>query len=166
MPFTPLHWGITFLGLVFKRTFYLPALLISSVIMDLEPFYFLFIAKGSPVLHGFFHTYFGATLVALAVSLILVKFRKRMDGLMAFFKVPQKGLTGRQIYFSSLFAAYSHIFLDSFLYKDIRPFWPLEQNLFLGAIRSVEIYLIAGIGVAISLVLYAKILIGKKENEN
>ncbi len=162
MPLTPFHWGIAFIGLVFRKSVYLPALLISSVIMDLEPFYFLFIAKGSPNLHGFFHTYLGATLVALVVAFLLVKFRKQIDRLMTFLKLTQTGMPGRQIYLSSLFAAYSHIFLDSFLYRDAQPFWPATQNPFLGAVGAGEIYTIASVGMAFSLGLYLKQLVGKK----
>ena len=123
MPLTPFHWGIAFIGLIFRKSIYLPSLLISSIIMDLEPFYYLFISNGSPSLHGFFHTYFGSTLVALIVAFLLVKLRKQIDGLMAKLKVPQFEVSNNQIYLSSLFAAYSHIFLDSFLFNIMGRLW-------------------------------------------
>ncbi|MFH1750595.1 MAG: metal-dependent hydrolase [Candidatus Micrarchaeota archaeon] len=163
MPLTPFHWGIAFLGLIFRKSAYIPALLISSVLIDLEPFYYLFIAKGSPILHGFFHTYLGATLVAMVVAFLLVKIRKQTDGLMANLKVPQSDVPNRRIYLSTLFAAYSHIFLDSFLYKDMQPYWPLTiANPFLGIVNGDVVYLAAGLGLMATTVAYGVILLKRK----
>lgn len=84
MPLTPFHWGTLVFGFAFFGWFYIPALAVSSVVMDIEPFYFLFVspsADGS--LHGFFHTILGASLLAALVAFVLVKSRSRVDRVLA-----------------------------------------------------------------------------------
>ena len=71
MPFTAFHLGPALLiGIILFPFFDLAALLISSIIIDIEPFYVLFFAQGLP-LHGFFHTFLGGTIVGVIVAIIL-----------------------------------------------------------------------------------------------
>ncbi len=156
MPLTPFHWSVLVFGLLFFDSLYLPALAVSSVVMDLEPAYYIFLAPNADgALHGLWHTYVGVTIIGLAVAFLLTKSRKRVDGVMAFFKVGQPHLSSKSIYFSSLLAAYSHIFLDSFLYQDLQPFWPLSAaNPFLGMVNSGVVYGITGLGLLLMTGLY------------
>ena len=72
-------------------------------------------------------------------------------------KISEKG-----IYLSSLFAAYSHVFLDSFMHADLKPFWPItEYNPFLGLIPILDIYLLTGSGLLLVVVLFIKKIAGK-----
>ena len=154
MPLTPFHWSVVLVGLVFFDVFYIPALAISSVIMDVEPAYYLFISPSiDGTLHGFFHTYFGASLIALAVGFVLVRFRSKMDLIMRFFRIEQN-ISSVKIYLSSFLAAYSHIFLDSFMHADMKPFWPFVGNPFLGLVDVSMIYLISGLAFIPIIVLY------------
>lgn len=155
MPLTPFHWSIVLFGLLFLSHFYIPALAISSVIMDFEPFYYIFISPNPEgTLHGFFHTYLGATIIAVLVGFILVKTRKHIDNIMEMLKTGQKNIPDKLIYFSSLFAAWSHIFLDSLMHTDMRPFWPIATNPLLGLIEPEKIYLITGLGFILAGLLY------------
>ncbi len=155
MPFTPFHWSIVAIGVLLPATFYLPAILISSVIMDIEPFYFLFISPSEDgILHGFFHTYIGAMLLSILTGCIIVKNRRFFDKLSSYLKIEQKKIGNGKIYFSSLFAGASHIFLDSFLYSDMRPFFPFfDGNPFLYLVSSYAIYSITGISLLLSLII-------------
>ncbi|MBI5051265.1 DUF4184 family protein [Candidatus Micrarchaeota archaeon] len=154
MPLTPFHWSILIFGFLAFSYFYIPALAISSVVMDLEPFYYMFISP-SGNLHGFFHTYMGATIIALVVGFILIKFRKRIDVVAENLKIRQKNISEKWVYFSSFFGAYSHIFIDSFMHSDLKPFWPVTNyNPLLGLVGTFEIYLITGIGLCALAVLY------------
>ena len=91
MPLTPFHWSALLFGFLLFNTLYLPALAISSVLMDLEPYYYMFISPNPDgMLHGFFHTYLGATIIALVVAFVLVKFRKEISNIMAIFRLEQK----------------------------------------------------------------------------
>ncbi len=124
MPFTPFHIGpALILGLVLPLE--LPVLLISSVILDIEPFYSMFI---SPLgyLHGFFHSYLGASIVGVALAGLAMRIRR-----LSF----ERSLT------ASLTGVYSHVFLDSFLYSDIMPFYPFKVNPFFRAVNPTYVYL-------------------------
>ncbi len=136
MPLTPFHWSVIIFGFIAFEVFYLPALAISSVAMDLEPFYYMFISPNAEgTLHGFWHTYLGVTLLALVVAFVLIMFRKRFDAVAQIFKVEQPKISNGKVVFSSLFAAWSHVFLDSFMHWDLQPFWPISTaNPFLGLI--------------------------------
>jgi len=155
MPLTPFHWSILVLGLVFFGSLYLPALAVSSVLMDLEPFYYMFIAPNPDgVLHGFFHTYIGASLVALMVGFFLIRFRKPADWLMGELNLKQSEISDSKIWFSSFLGAFSHIFLDSLMHFDLKPFWPVSsQNPFLELVSISDIYAATGIGLVFVLVL-------------
>lgn len=139
MPFTPFHFGPSLLiGLIFFPLMYLPAILFGSVIVDLEPLSFLLL--GLPVLHLFFHTFFGATISALILAFFVYLLRGFLGQIMTAFQLPQIA-SPRNITFATLMGAYSHILLDAFLYPEMQPFWPLLGNPFLGLVASSTVYL-------------------------
>ncbi len=166
MPLTPFHWSVVLFGFILFDVLYLPALIISSVLMDLEPFYYMFIAPRSDgVLHGFFHTYIGVTLIAIVVALLLIKYRKHVDSFMNVFKVkqPQNKISNKLILVSSLLAAWSHVLLDSFMHADLQPFWPVTTaNPFLHLVNVSNIYLFTGIGLLATFALLVVRLIKTK----
>jgi len=128
MPLTPYHLGILVFGIIFLNYLYIPALAISGTLMDIEPFYHIFIATSSTTqIHGFFHTFFGASIIAFFVGFLLIKLRKKIDILMTKFKLNQSKVKNSMIYLTSFIAAFSHIILDSIMHKDIRPFWPVSN---------------------------------------
>ena len=139
-------------------------MVVSSVIMDVEPFYYLFIspnADGS--LHGFFHTYAGVAILAILVGLILVLWRKRIDGVMNSLNLNQAGLSSEKIFFSSLFAAFSHVFLDSFMHWDLKPFWPFSNaNPFLGSVDVVSLHAVLFLALLVSVILVFKAFLSKR----
>ena len=155
MPLTPLHWSVLLLGLLAFETVYLPALLVSSVLMDVEPAYYLFIAPNADgQLHGFFHTVLGATLMALAVAGLLARMRKPIDRIAGSLGLGQPKIGTAGIFASSVVAAWSHIILDATMHADMKPFWPvLDANPLLGAVPIGTTYLITGIGVIAVMVL-------------
>ncbi len=147
MPFTPFHWAVAVLGFIFFDFFYLPALLISSVLMDVEPFYYLFIdlTTATPI-HGVFHTYLAVTIMALVIAFLLIKYQKQVDKFTAILKIQQPNFSREKIIISSLAAAWSHIFLDSFLYSEMKPFWPLtDVNPFLWLVSTSIVYSLTGV---------------------
>lgn len=154
MPLTPFHTAVAILGFIWFEKFYLPALVISSVLMDLEPFYYMFIATNPPYLHGFWHTYLGATIIALVVAFLLIKFRKQVDSITKIFKAEQKQISTKWIYASSIIAAWSHILLDSTMHGDMKPLWPItDANPFLNLIHFTDLYLTLG------LILFAVVIL-------
>jgi len=138
VPFTPFHLGPALLiGMIFFPYVDLVAIFISSVIVDVEPAYFLY-STGRPV-HGFLHSYMGGTLVAFLLSCALYPFRRTYCEILRIFGMKQE-TSFRKILLSSLVGVYSHIFLDSFMYPEMEPFYPMHGNPLLGVIKWTLIY--------------------------
>ncbi|MFX0026832.1 MAG: hypothetical protein ACFE8M_10485 [Candidatus Hermodarchaeota archaeon] len=129
MPITPYHFGPGLLiGLLFLSFIDFPTFLIASVMLDIEPLLVLVFNLDYP-LHGFFHSFLGGTIIALILTVIMVKIRKIFTPIMSFFKIEQN-ISFKKILLASLFGIYIHILLDSPIYTDIQPFFPLDFNPF------------------------------------
>jgi len=154
MPFTPFHWGPALLiGLLLFSVFDIPSLLIASVLPDVEPLYVLMFRPSLP-LHGFFHSYLGASILGVLVTVTLYPLRGLSNRVMAAFGLPRKPPSFRKILLTSLFGVYSHVFLDSFLYGEMMPFYPLGANPFFGVVSSPGTYGFCGVSFFLGLVLY------------
>ncbi|NHJ12817.1 MAG: hypothetical protein EAX95_04035 [Candidatus Thorarchaeota archaeon] len=71
MPFTPYHLGPAFLiGVIFFPALDVAALLLSSVTIDIEPLAMLMFGIPGP-LHGYLHTFLGATVMAILASCVV-----------------------------------------------------------------------------------------------
>lgn len=159
MPFTPYHFGpALLLGMLLIPFVDLSAILIASVILDLEPLAVLMFNLPFP-LHGVFHTYLAASIVAILLALTLWPFRGVLNTVVSAFGVHQKS-TFRSLLLASFIGTYSHIFLDSFLYAEMNPFYPLLRNPFVGLIQGQVIYNLCvlsglfGIGLYVGYLLY------------
>ena len=127
LPFTPYHLGPGLLfGLLFFSYLDLPTFLVASVIVDIEPLVVLSLNLSYP-LHGCLHTFLGGAIVAFLLALAMSTIRGTLTPLMSFFKLEQT-TSFKGILLASLFGIYLHILLDSPLYSDIRPFYPIESN--------------------------------------
>ena len=137
MPLTPFHLGpALLLGLLFLRYVDLPTFLVANVILDLEPL-FIILFNLDLTHHQFFHTFLGGTLVALLLTWIMHKIRGTLSPWLTLFKL-QQNPTFWSILLASIAGIYTHIFLDSIVHKDIRPFYPSDMNPFLdGSMSSV-----------------------------
>ncbi len=113
-------------------------IIIASVILDVEPLVVLLLGLPMPI-HGFFHTYLGATIVAGILSICLWPFRSYLNMVVSYFGIHQKSNL-RTIVLASIAGTYSHVFLDSFLYAEMNPFYPLLGNLFFSFAFSQFIY--------------------------
>ena len=129
MPFTPFHLGPgLLLGLLLLSFIDFPTFLVANVIVDVEPFLVLTFDLDYP-LHGFFHSFLGGTLVALLLAVIMNGIRGFFSPLLSFFRLEQRS-SSRNILLASVTGVYLHIYLDSRMYLDIRPLYPLEVNPF------------------------------------
>ena len=117
--------------------------------MDLEPLVHLL--RGEGIIHGFSHTFLGATLVgALSVvvgrpfCLLLLKAWKSNpnDGFMNWLRGP--GSISWWVTIASAFiGSYSHLLFDSLVSIDVFPFAPFSQwNPLLGSISMGALYLV------------------------
>lgn len=145
MPFTPFHFGPAFfIGILFASHVNMAAILFTSVAIDIEPIYCL--ASDSCPLHGFLHTYVGTTLLSAVAVPIIYFGRKPLQKLSEHLGLKQD-YSVLSIIIGTLPGGWSHIFLDSFLYPELEPFWPVtDNNPFVGLLSSDNVYLITVLG--------------------
>ena len=140
MPFTPFHLGpAVLIGFILLGYLDLPTFIVASVLVDLEPLAVLVFGLPGP-LHGFFHSFLGASVVAVLLAVVVSRVRGFLEPVYVFLRLdgdrrPQRFLV------AALLGTWSHVLLDAPLYGEMRPFYPLGGNPFLG----VDLYL--GLGV-------------------
>ncbi len=131
MPFTPFHLGpAMLLGFRYERKLDLMSLALASVVLDIEPFLNIIIGiiMGKEVVHhGFFHSFVGATIVGIIMVVLLYFLNPTVNKLRSLFRVEQKSSL-KTITSAVFLGIYLHVFLDSFLYPEIKPFYPLSFN--------------------------------------
>ena len=135
MPFTPFHMGP---GLLLKAllqgSFSLMVFGWTQIILDIQPLIVLLMDEGH--LHGFTHTYLGATLIAIA-SAISGKYAAEF-GLRWLEETRFIPIRWWVAILSAFIGSYSHVLLDSIMHSDVEPFAPYSlANPWLGII-SVE----------------------------
>lgn len=145
MPFTPLHMGPALVvKAVARRHFSLMVFGFSQVAMDVEPL--VRIIRGDALLHGFTHTYAGATLIGIASVLLgrpicqyLLGFWKPDPGapFMSWLRGPAV-ISWPAAIASAFIGTYSHVFLDSVMHSDMQPLAPLSSANVLLHVVSVE----------------------------
>jgi membrane-bound metal-dependent hydrolase YbcI (DUF457 family) len=105
----------------------------ANVLIDVEPLYYI-LTRQYP-LHRFFHTYIGASIVAISTVALFAVSRRGARAL----RLPNSfgwQELGIGAVATGVFAgALSHVLLDSVMHPDIRPFAPFsDSNPLLGAI--------------------------------
>lgn len=155
MPFTPFHLGpSSWVGLLLFKIFDFPTLLVASIIVDIEPFCVLFFNLSYP-LHGLFHSFLGSSILAILTAGVMYLLRHHIKKIMTVFKLGQDS-SFKKILWASFFGVYSHILLDSFLYTDMKPLYPLQSNPFYGLFSSQQIYLFCSLSFLIGIWMYWK----------
>lgn len=141
MPFTPYHMGIGILSkAILQGSFSLMVFGWAQIIMDLQPLVVMLTGHGK--LHGFSHTYLGASLLAI-FSALTGKYLSEI-GLLLF------GISKRDkliriswwvTFLSAFIGTFSHVFLDSLMHSDVFPFYPVSNsNPLLGIISVATLH--------------------------
>jgi len=167
VPFTLFHLGPALvIGIILIYYIDFPTLLVTSVILDIEPFLVLLLDLNYP-LHGFFHSFLGGTIIILLLSFFMFKIRPILNPITDFFKIEQKS-SFLNILTASIIGIYSHILLDAPLYSDMQPFFPLNFNPFLNAsgVPEITIYLFCAYCFIAAIMLYFIRLAIKFKNKN
>ncbi len=134
MPFTPFHMGPgIILKAILQGSFSLMVFGWAQIIMDIQPLVVLITGDGH--LHGFSHTYIGATLLAV-FSGLSGKYLAEL-GLKAL-QITHQKITWWVAYLSAFIGTYSHVVLDSIMHGDVQPFYPFSQVNDLLLIITVE----------------------------
>jgi len=142
MPFTPFHVGPgIFIKALLQGSFSLMVFGWSQIVMDLQPLFVLITGEGH--LHGFSHTYVGATLLAIFSALsgkYLSEIGLRIIGISN--KNNPINIAWWVAYTSAFIGTYSHVILDSIMHSDVEPFYPLSQvNNLLGLLTVGQLHL-------------------------
>jgi len=135
MPITPFHMGPgIFIKAILQGSFSLMVFGWAQIIMDIQPLIVLISGEGH--LHGFSHTYLGATLIAIFSALTgkyLSELGLRIIGITTPEHIIKIGW--RTVFLSAFIGSYSHVLLDSIMHADVEPFYPVTlSNAFLGTL--------------------------------
>jgi hypothetical protein len=149
MPITPAHLGVGVAAkAVAREHFSIVVFGLTQVALDSEVLWYLM--RWDPPFHRFWHTYLGATIVAVVLAFVGKPASQWIKGLWnrAAARCRDADLTVRiqttwvASFTGAMFGAYSHILLDSLFHSDIEPIQPWSAaNRFRGVINphSVEI---------------------------
>jgi membrane-bound metal-dependent hydrolase YbcI (DUF457 family) len=126
MPFTPYHFGPgAALHSLAPRRISFFAFCAANVLTDLEPLYHLLRHEGR--VHGFFHTYAGATVTAAITVIAFAAMRRLGARLPALgpFREPEISLAA--VAAGAVAGTWSHVLLDSIFHADLEPFAPFSD---------------------------------------
>ena len=165
MPFTPLHMGPGILiKALLQGSFSLMVFGWAQVVMDLQPLFVLLTGEGH--LHGFSHTYAGATLLAI-FSALSGKYLSELG-------LKLMGITNKHnpiqitwwVAFSSAFiGTYTHVVLDSIMHSDVEPFFPLSQaNNMLGFISVGQLHQFCLYSALVGVAIYYSVQFATKKH--
>ena len=167
MPFTPFHFGPGFfIKSIASKWFSFRVFILTNIITDLEPLYY--ILHNQWPAHRFFHTYLGATFIAMICAVIANPIFYSMalvwNILFKNFKVEKVNIPKVTLIISALIGTYSHVFLDSFMHRDMIPWYPVsEYNSLLERLGFIEIHFlcvllgIAGLGIYLLVIVYKRV---------
>jgi len=164
MPFTPFHMGP---GILIKALlqggFSLMVFGWAQIIMDIQPLFVLITGEGH--LHGFTHTYAGATLLAIFSALSGKYLSESGLKLIGITKKHNPIKIAWWVAFSSAFiGTYTHVALDSIMHSDVEPFYPLSQaNNLLGYMSVAQLYQFCLYSALIGTVVYYSVQFATKK---
>ena len=152
MPFTPFHMGPgMLLKALLQGSFSLMVFGWAQILMDIQPLVVMLTGEGH--LHGFSHTYVGATLIGLAAALT-GKYAAEW-GLRIIREERFLPLRWPVTVVSALIGAYSHVVIDSIMHADMEPFAPWSSANDLLSLLPIDVlhWVCIGSGV-VGLIIY------------
>ena len=108
----------------------------AQIVMDIQPLVVILTGEGH--LHGFTHTYAGATLLAV-FSAVTGKYLSEF-GLRLMFRDTRAMIPIRWwvVFLSAFIGTYSHVVLDSLMHLDIEPHYPFSPANHLQGLISIS----------------------------
>lgn len=155
MPFTPFHMGPAIaMGLLMRGFVHVPTLVLASVVLDLEPLAVLVFGLNYP-LHGFMHTLIFAVPIGAIFGWAMLRVEKRVKPIYRRLLLESNSeVTATGFIGAGALGTFSHVVLDSPLYADIMPFFPLTVNPAYNPELSPLIYSICVWAGALGLILW------------
>ena len=141
MPFTPFHLGPALgFGVPLRRYMHTPTFILANVILDVEPFLVFFYGLRYP-LHGYLHTFFLAFFVGLALGYAMFLLERILHPLHKMLLLELDNPPSLKSFLAAgTLGTILHVLLDSPLYSEIRPFYPLAINPLYSPALSLQIY--------------------------
>ena len=153
MPFTPFHFGPhACVSLPFYRYLDIPIFIGANVIVDLEPLFVMTFNPDYPI-HGYCHTLLIGGLIGVLLATIAYPFRHLIGKVMGLLRLPYVP-TYMKMAISGVLGVWLHIFFDSLLHSDIRPFYPSHENPLYEILSQSAVYKICNICFVPALILY------------
>ena len=131
MPFTPFHMGPGILvKALLRSSFSLMVFGWAQIVMDIQPLISMITGKGD--LHGFSHTYIGASLLVI-VSALSGKYLSQFGlWVLRIRDSIHHQISWGVVFLSAFVGCFSHVLLDSIMHSDVQPFSPfIQDNMFL-----------------------------------
>jgi len=127
----------------------------ANVIIDIEPLLVMTSNVNYP-LHGYAHTFIGAIALGTIWGITTWIFRAPIKTIMQdVFRLPFEPSKTKMI-LSGILGACFHVLLDSPLYSDIKPFYPITTNPLFGLLGHSTIYLLCSLFFIPAIFLYVK----------
>lgn len=141
MPFTPFHFGPGLaIGLPLRRYLHVPTFLAASVLVDIEPLLVLILGLNYP-LHGYLHTFLFGISAGIVFGCVMFLFEGNLRPLYKAFLLETECSPSRVSFLASgALGTGLHILLDTPLYSDIKPFFPVVTNPFYHPSIASEVY--------------------------
>jgi len=154
MPFTPFHFGPSAtVAIPLYKQIDVFAFVLANVVIDIEPLLVMTSNLHYP-LHGYAHTFIGAIALGAIWGITAWIFRAPIKMIMQnVFRFPFEPSKTKMILSGSMGACF-HILLDSPLYADIKPFYPITVNPLYGILGHSAIYTLCTLFFVPALVLY------------
>jgi hypothetical protein len=140
MPFTPFHFGPSAtVGIPLNKNIDVFVFILANAVIDIEPLIVMIYKLNYP-LHGYAHTFIGATILGaiwgITAWIFHVPIKWIVQDVLKFPFTPSKS----KMVSSGILGACFHVLLDSPLYSDIEPFYPLLANPMYGLIDHFAMY--------------------------
>ena len=141
MPFTPFHLGPALgFGLPLRKYLHVPTFLVANILVDVEPFLVLSLGLDYP-LHGYLHTFIVAFILGLALGYAMLLLERILRPLYTTLLLESNAIPKLNSFIvAGVLGTMLHVLLDSPLYDDIRPFYPLSANPLYHSASSLEVY--------------------------
>lgn len=123
MPFTPIHMGPgIFIKAILQGSFSLMVFGWTQIVMDIQPL--IVLLRGEGHVHGFTHTYIGASLIAIFAALTGKYLSEFGLKILAIATADSGKISWWVSLLSAFIGSYSHVFLDSIMHGDLQPLYP------------------------------------------
>ncbi|MDY7081895.1 MAG: hypothetical protein SXQ77_05685 [Halobacteria archaeon] len=126
------------LALVLYRWLDFPTLLAASIVPDIRAI-LIFFGVLSGDYHGVLQTFIGALLLSVVLSAGMYAAKPYVNVVLEPFRLAQERSV-RAVGVGAVVGSFSHIVLDSLVWRDVQPFYPFDFNPFLGHVSLLAVY--------------------------